>query len=103
MNLIAKTLYGLEKVLAEELENLGASDILPANRAVKFSGSKKLLYMSNYSLRSALSVLVNISDIRRRAKDDLYDHALKIDWSEIMDSDSTFSVTPVVNSKLFSH
>lgn len=103
MNLIAKTLYGLEKVLAEELESLGATEIRQANRAVMFSGSKELLYKANYALRSALSILVNIADFRISSRDDLYNKTLKVDWSEIMDSDSTFSVTPVVNSKIFTH
>ncbi len=103
MRLIAKTLYGLEKVLAEELKSLGAEDIQLANRAVMFSGNKELLYMANYCLRSALSILVQITDFRIKSKDDLYKRTLGIDWSEIMNTDSTFSVVPVVNSKLFNH
>ena len=39
---IAKTLFGLEEVLAEELRNLGASDIEMHNRAVGFSGDKAM-------------------------------------------------------------
>ena len=103
MKFIAKTLYGLEKVLAGELKSLGASDVDPLNRAVGFNGDIELLYKSNYCLRTALSVLMIISEFRIRSSGDLYKNGLKIDWAEFMDSESTFSIVPVINSPLFSH
>jgi putative N6-adenine-specific DNA methylase len=103
MKFTAKTLYGLENVLAGELEELGASDIQAANRAVLFSGSKELLYKVNYCSRSALSFLVPLSGFRIRSKEDLYKKASEVEWSEIMNHDSSFSVAPVVRSELFTH
>jgi putative N6-adenine-specific DNA methylase len=103
MKLTAKTLYGLENIMAEELREIGAADVKPANRAVLFSGNSELLYKVNYCSRYALSVLVSVDDFRITSKDDLYRRALRIDWSSVMDPDSTFSVVPVVNSKLFGH
>ncbi|MCU0472289.1 MAG: THUMP domain-containing protein [Bacteroidales bacterium] len=103
MRFIAKTLFGLEKVLTEELLTIGALDVSQANRAVMFSGNKELLYRVNYCSRCALSVLVLVSDFRIKSKDDLYTNARRIDWSAIMDADQTFSVVPVVNSELFGH
>jgi putative N6-adenine-specific DNA methylase len=103
MKFTAKTLYGLENVLARELGELGASDIEPVNRAVMFNGSKELLYKVNYCSRVSLSVLVQLSGFRIRSKEDLYKKASEITWSEVMDQDSTFSVSPVVRSELFDH
>jgi putative N6-adenine-specific DNA methylase len=103
MKFTAKTLFGLENVLAGELKELGASDIQPANRAVLFSGSKELLYKVNYCSRSALSFLVPLSGFRIRSKEDLFKKASEVDWSEIMDHSSSFSVAPVVRSELFTH
>jgi putative N6-adenine-specific DNA methylase len=103
MKLIAKTLYGLEKVLAEELIGLGAGDIQTANRAVLFQGDKGLLYRVNYCTRTALSVLMNVAEFRIRSKDDLYDGGMKIEWDKYMDADDTFSIVPVINSPIFSH
>ena len=103
MKLTAKTLYGLENIMAEELREIGAADVKPANRAVLFSGNSELLYKVNYCSRYALSVLVSVDDFRITSKDDLYRRALRTDWSSVMDPDSTFSVVPVVNSKLFGH
>jgi putative N6-adenine-specific DNA methylase len=103
MNFTAKTLYGLENVLAEELKELGATSVEPANRAVLFTGNLELLYRVNYCCRCALSILVSVDEFRINSKDDLYRRTLKINWSEIMDPDSRFSVVPVVNSTLFGH
>ena len=103
MKLVAKTLYGLENVLAGELERLGASGIEPANRAVIFNGNKRLLYTVNYCSRTALSVLSQIAEFRIRSKDDLMKAGARIEWSSIMGPDDTFSIVPVVNSTIFSH
>lgn len=103
MNFIAKTLYGLEEVLEKELILIGASDIRVFNRAVKFRGERDLLYRANYCLRTALSILVSVTEFRIRSKDDLYNGGAKIEWDRFMDPDKTFSVVPVINSPLFSH
>jgi putative N6-adenine-specific DNA methylase len=103
MKYIAKTLYGLENVLAGELKVLGASDILVLNRAVAFSGDLMLLYRANYCLRSALSVLMTISEFRIKSGNDLYKNGLKVEWNRFLDPDRTFSVIPVINSPLFQH
>jgi len=103
MKYIAKTLYGLENVLAEELKTLGASDISVLNRAVGFSGDIKLLYKTNYCLRTALSVLMTIAEFRIRSGNDLYKNSLKVEWDKFLDPDKTFSIVPVINSPLFKH
>jgi putative N6-adenine-specific DNA methylase len=103
MKFVAKTLYGLEKVLAGELDALGASGVKPVNRAVLFNGNKELLYKVNYCTRTALSILMPVADYRIRSKDDLYNGARKVEWDSYMSYDQTFSVVPVVKSGIFSH
>ena len=103
MKFVAKTLYGLEKVLSEELISLGAGNIQTANRAILFEGDKSLLYRVNYSVRTALSVLMPIADFRIRSKEDLYKGGSKIEWDRFMDIDDTFSIVPVINSPHFGH
>jgi putative N6-adenine-specific DNA methylase len=103
MKLVAKTLYGLEKVLAAELETLGATGIIPVNRAVIFDGSKELIYKVNYCSRTALSVLMPVYEFVIRSKEDLYKRASSFNWSSVMNADTSFSIVPVINSKLFTH
>jgi putative N6-adenine-specific DNA methylase len=103
MKFVAKSLYGLESVLADELVSLGAADIEKVNRAVTFTGDRALLYRVNYCSRTALSVLMHVTDFRIRSKDDLYREGSKIAWERYLDPDDTFSIVPVVNSGRFSH
>ena len=55
--LVAKTFKGLETVLANELNKLGAKDVKILNRAVSYTGNKALMYKSNLYLRTALKVI----------------------------------------------
>ncbi len=79
MKLLAKTHYGLEQVLAEELVMLGAGDVRALNRAVAFEGSKQLLYAVNYRSRLALSVLVPVTTFGISGQKDLYNGAVAVE------------------------
>jgi len=103
MKLVAKSFFGLENVLSDELRNLGAENIKIANRAVIFEGNTYLLYKANYCARTALSVLMPIKEFKIRSKDNLYSVGKSIRWEKFMTSKSTFSITSVVNSPLFNH
>ena len=45
--MIAKTMFGLEEILADELQACGAKDIEPLTRAVAFTGDMRVLYRAN--------------------------------------------------------
>lgn len=103
MKFIAKTLYGLEEVLATELSGMGATSVKPLNRAVTFEGGKALLYGVNYNSRLALSVLVPVASFGIRGQKDLYNGATEVEWDRYLDPDMTFAVSAVVKSKHFTH
>lgn len=103
MKMLAKTLFGLEKVLADELTELGASSVRILNRAVSFEGETEMLYKANYCCRTALSILRPIQSFYISNAKDIYHRALKIKWDELIDLEQTFSIVPVVHSKLFNH
>lgn len=75
---VATTYAGLEQVLAEELIGLGADEIEEARRSVYFRGNMELLYRANYSLRTALKVLMPIRNFRIKRVDELYNQVGKI-------------------------
>ena len=52
--MVAKTLYGLEEILAEELLALGANDLQIGRRMVSFTGDKELLYKANLDRKSVV-------------------------------------------------
>jgi putative N6-adenine-specific DNA methylase len=101
--MIATTLFGLEEIVAEELRNIGASEIEPLNRAVKFYGDKRLLYKSNLQLRTTLKVLMPISKFMVRDDRDLYKKVQRIEWDNYMSVDGTLSIEATVNGDYFTH
>jgi putative N6-adenine-specific DNA methylase len=103
MKLLAKTLFGLEEVLAAELRELGAGGVTILNRAVAFEGPKSLLYSVNHRSRLALSVLVPVASFNISSQKDLYNGAVSVDWDHYLDPDKTYAVTAVINSRHFTH
>ncbi len=99
----ATTLYGLEGILAGELEKAGAEEITKKNRAVSFRGNKKLLYRANLSLRTASRLLVPIQKFGVRDEKKLYEAARDIDWKKYLGVKDTFAVDSVVHSPHFNH
>ena len=104
--MLAKTFKGLEEVLAQELIELGANDVLIERRAVSFKGDKALLYRANFCLRTALRILVPIKSEKIKAKgrkpeDQIYDIVKSIDWIRYMTVDSTFVIDTTLYSELF--
>ena len=101
--MLAKTFYGLEDPLAEELRELGARNIKKGVRCVFFEGDNGFMYKANLCLRTALRVLKPIADFRLRAPEQLYQQIQDIKWDKYLDPDMTFVVDTVLNSELFSH
>lgn len=103
MKLLAKTFYGLEEVLAEELQELGAQEISVLKRAVSFEGDKEMLYKANLCLRTAVAILKPVEEFTASDDKILYEQASKIDWSQYLDLEQTFSIDATVFSTHFNH
>ncbi len=101
MEYIAKTLQGLEPVLAEELRALGAQNIEQECRLVRFEGDLRLLYLANYHCRTALRILKPLAHFTAQNTDELYEQALQFDWSSVMELTHHFAIDSVVNSEAF--
>lgn len=101
--MVAKTLKGLEAVLADELRRMGAENVEPGRRMVSFEGNLEMLYRANLCLRTALRILKPFYSFTASNPDDLYDRLKEFDWSTIMSVDSTFAIDMVMNSDTFSH
>ncbi|WP_206082032.1 THUMP domain-containing class I SAM-dependent RNA methyltransferase [Maribellus sediminis] len=100
--LIAKTLAGLEDVLAKEVKNLGGKNVRRGNRAVFYEGNLELIYKSNYHLRTALRVLKEIEYFSFKDVDQFYLKCKKIDWTKYFSLEQNFRIdSVVVNSRDF--
>jgi putative N6-adenine-specific DNA methylase len=101
--IVAKTTYGLEEILAKELAGIGAGDIKILNRAVSYNGDIALLYRSNYLLRTALRILKPIRTRQVANEHELYDAIRSISWNDLLDKNGTLAVDATVKSRFFSH
>ena len=99
--IIAKTLAGLEEILAKEIEQLGGENIAIGNRMVSYLGDKQLLYKSNLWLRTALRVLKPFEQFTAVDPDDLYAKVKAIDWSQYVAEGQTIAIDNTIYSENF--
>ena len=101
--IIATTIFGLEEILAKELNDIGATDIEILNRAVRFKGDNGLMYKSNFLLRTAVKVLKPIATFFAANEHMLYEKVKKINWDDYMSYDKTFAIDGSTHSDVFTH
>lgn len=101
--MVAKTLYGLEDLLAEELLALGANDLQIGRRMVSFTGDKELLYKANFCCRTALRILKPIYHFKAKDADTVYKEVKKVAWEKYLSLDKTFAIDSVIYSEDFNH
>ncbi len=101
--MIAKTMAGLEDVLAEELISLGADNLEMGNRMVSFEGDLALLYKANIHCRTALRILRPVYQFKAKTTDEIYKKVKAMNWYEHLTEDSTFAIDAITFSDYFTH
>lgn len=101
--MVAKTMAELEDVLAQELIDLGASNVETGKRMVSFTGNNAMLYKANFHCRTAVRILKPIHTFEANSTDQLYQEVKKMDWERYLTLDKTFAIDAAVFSDFFSH
>ena len=101
--MVAKTLFGFEDILANELIQLGAQEVKTGVRNVSFVGDKGFMHKANLALRTATKILKPINSFKIKTEQDLYNQIYKMDWSKYLKSSGTLAVDATVNSTVFTH
>ncbi|MBO6607317.1 THUMP domain-containing class I SAM-dependent RNA methyltransferase [Psychroserpens sp.] len=101
--MLAKTLYGFEDLLEQELRQLGAMDIKKGVRNVSFVGDKGFMYKANMGLRTAIKILKPIKTFRVHSEQDLYDQVYKMRWDNYLKPTGSLAVDATLHSKVFTH
>lgn len=101
--MVAKTMMGLEEVLAEELKACGAENIECGSRAVSFEGDMRVLYRANYTCRTALAILKPFAEFDANDDQELYNKVYQIKWEKILDVDCTFMIDSTTSGEYFTH
>ena len=101
--MIAKTFFGFEEILSNELKMLGAEDVEQGVRMVSFKGDKGFMYKANLSLRTALKILKPIYFFKANNEQALYKGISGINWSKLLHANQTFVIDATVHSTYFNH
>ena len=81
--MLAKTMFGLEEILAAELRKLGASKVELGTRNVTFEGDTGFMYKANLCCRTAIKILKPITSFNVFTEADIYKKVYAIPWEII--------------------
>ncbi len=101
--MVAKTFFGFEDILADELRNLGAMHVTKGVRSVQFEGDKGFMYKANLCLRTALKILKPIHSFYIHNEKEYYQKLYDFNWQEVLDLSQTFAVTATLQTEIFNH
>ncbi|MEO8150143.1 MAG: THUMP domain-containing protein [Bacteroidia bacterium] len=101
--MIAKTFSGMEDILMNELEAIGATNTKKLTRAVEFEGDNAVMYKANLYCRTALRILKNYTTFEAANEQQLYDEIKKINWSEHFSLYQTFAIDATLSHSNLNH
>jgi len=105
--LTARTLEGLEWILARELEAVGAHDLRIGRRTIECSAAagaeKETLYRAVLESRVAIRVLEPLGRFRVDAPESLYRAMQEIDWTEQLKVSDTLRVDAAIHDTFTTH
>ena len=99
----AQVAESVKDIAAQELKELGATDIDPVFRGIWFRADKALFYKITYHARLLSRVLAPLAEFECRDKDELYKAAKKIRWEEFLTPKKTFSIVANVSESEITH
>ncbi|MEX1097868.1 MAG: class I SAM-dependent RNA methyltransferase [Planctomycetales bacterium] len=91
-HLIATATFGLEAVVARELEQLGYTERTVEDGRVIFAGDEATVCRANLRLRSADRVLIRVGEFPARDFGELFDRTRELPWEEWVPVDGEFPV-----------
>ncbi|NQY88933.1 MAG: bifunctional 23S rRNA (guanine(2069)-N(7))-methyltransferase RlmK/23S rRNA (guanine(2445)-N(2))-methyltransferase RlmL [Colwellia sp.] len=89
---LALTSPGIEVLLADEIKNLGAEQVVQKPEGVYFSAPIALGYKISLWTRLATRVMLKLGEGEAKNKDELFKAASTINWLEHFNSDTTFAI-----------
>ncbi len=105
--LTARTLEGLEWVLARELEAVGGRDLRIGRRTIEFSAAanaeQETLYRAVLESRTAIRVLEPLGRFRVASPEELYRAVQEVDWTEQLKVSDTLRVDAAIHDTFTTH
>ena len=97
------TFFGLEEILAKELQQLGGRDVEVFKRGASVVGDIGFLYKANLCLHTALKVLIPLTKFEANTEQELYDNIKLMEWEKFISVTDSMMIESVLNSELFTH
>ena len=92
LELVATCLFGLEKLLGEEIEALGYEKISTIDGRVTFVGDEEAVALSNIFLRFAERVFIKVGAFHAESFEELFEGTRALPWSDFIGRDDAFPV-----------
>ncbi|MBQ8322074.1 MAG: class I SAM-dependent RNA methyltransferase [Clostridia bacterium] len=92
LELVATCLFGLEKLLGEEIEALGYERISTIDGRVTFLGDEEAVALSNIFLRFAERVFIKLGSFHAESFEELFEGTRALPWSDFIGRDDAFPV-----------
>ena len=89
----ATTVRGLEQLLADELTELGASEINLVNAGLEFSANLDDIMRMNLHSRLASRIMIRLGFGGYRQEEDIYQLAQGVKWDQWFHSGNTIKVS----------
>ncbi|NLY29447.1 MAG: class I SAM-dependent RNA methyltransferase, partial [Firmicutes bacterium] len=103
IELIAAATFGLESVVAQELRDLGYSDLMVDNGKVSFTADLEAICRTNLWLRTADRVKIKVGEFKATTFDALFDQTQALPWGDWLPANARFPVVgKSVKSTLYS-
>ncbi len=103
LEIVATCLFGLERLLGEEIDSLGYERTDTMDGRITFIGDERAVFVANLRLRYAERVFIKLGAFRAESFDDLFEGTRALEWEQFIGRDDIFPVKGhAIRSKLFS-
>ncbi len=103
LQMVATCLFGLEKLLGEEIDKLGGKRLDTMDGRVTFEGDESMLASANIRLRCAERIFIRMGGFFADSFDRLFEGVKALPWEMWIGKDDAFPVKGhAIRSKLFS-
>ena len=90
--MIAPCLFGLEKLVADQLKDMGAENVVSENGRVFFEGDEHILVRANLCSRYAERIQLCIGEFEARSFTELFDSVKALPWERFIGKEDAFPV-----------
>ncbi len=103
LRMVATCLFGLEKLLGEEIDRIGGKRVETIDGRITFDGDESILVAANLRLRCAERIFIWLGSFPVYSFDELFEGTKALPWEKFIGKDDIFPVKGhAIHSKLYS-